>query len=292
MIEIRYFIKILLYKIILQRSKGFGTNFKDTSTSEIYSVNVQNQTSVFGSQRSLLDTSSAFGHSSNHSPLISPQFVNSPQYVAAIPVQPMIAATTFSNQALIQPLRPTFEYIPSNVVLTSTQNQIQDQLQKKHEELKHLIQKQQEELRRVSEQLMIARYGIVPTLVTSHFPIVKSDSNSKNSCNVSHISSMSRHSEEASHVSNSNIKRSHFSTHDNVSTEEKIEPSYEKNEFTFNYSDNMQNLQESYTRSIEDKPSVSSQKTENEITTCEISSKAFEKSSSTSSIEGSDLKEK
>lgn len=49
--------------------------------------------------------------------------------------------------------------------MTSAQNQIQDELQRKHEELQQLIVHQQEELRRVSEQLFIARYGILTPLL-------------------------------------------------------------------------------------------------------------------------------
>lgn len=99
-------------------------------------------------------------------------FLNS-QYIAAIPVQPMIATSAFPSQAIMQPISSPLDYLQSNVVLTPAQNQIQDQLQRKHEELKHLIQKQKEELRRVSEQLMMARYGISPTVVTSTFSAVE-----------------------------------------------------------------------------------------------------------------------
>lgn len=51
------------------------------------------------------------------------------------------------------------------IVMTPAQNQIQDELQRKHEELQQLIVHQQEELRRVSEQLFIARYGILTPLL-------------------------------------------------------------------------------------------------------------------------------
>lgn len=43
--------------------------------------------------------------------------------------------------------------------MTPAQNQIQDELQRKHEELQQLIMHQQEELRKVSEQLL--KYGIL-----------------------------------------------------------------------------------------------------------------------------------
>lgn len=46
-----------------------------------------------------------------------------------------------------------------NIVMTPAQNQIQDELQRKHEELQQLIMHQQEELRKVSEQLL--KYGIL-----------------------------------------------------------------------------------------------------------------------------------
>jgi hypothetical protein len=63
--------------------------------------------------------------------------MDQPQYIAtAIPVQPFTA-------------------------VLSPQNQIQDHLQRKHEELQKLIIEQQNELRRVSEQLFMARYGII-----------------------------------------------------------------------------------------------------------------------------------
>lgn len=54
--------------------------------------------------------------------------------------------------------------------MTPAQSQIQDQLQRKHEELQHLIVQQQEELRRVSEQLLMARYGLLPSIVNVSLP--------------------------------------------------------------------------------------------------------------------------
>lgn len=52
-----------------------------------------------------------------------------------------------------------------NIVMTPAQNQIQDELQRKHEELQQLIMHQQEELRKVSEQLL--KYGILSLNVSS-----------------------------------------------------------------------------------------------------------------------------
>ncbi|XP_011298650.1 circadian locomoter output cycles protein kaput isoform X2 [Fopius arisanus] len=52
-----------------------------------------------------------------------------------------------------------------SIVMTNSLSQNQDELQRKHEELQQLIVHQQEELRRVSEQLFIARYGILSPLM-------------------------------------------------------------------------------------------------------------------------------
>ncbi|XP_028982330.1 circadian locomoter output cycles protein kaput isoform X2 [Diachasma alloeum] len=54
---------------------------------------------------------------------------------------------------------------PSSIVMTTALSQNEDELQRKHEELQQLIVHQQEELRRVSEQLFIARYGILSPLM-------------------------------------------------------------------------------------------------------------------------------
>lgn len=50
-----------------------------------------------------------------------------------------------------------------NLVMTSTQSQLQADLQKKHAELQAIIGQQQQELRRVSEQLLMARLGFLPS---------------------------------------------------------------------------------------------------------------------------------
>lgn len=54
--------------------------------------------------------------------------------------------------------------------MTSTQTILQDQLQRKHEELQQLIVHQQDELRRVSEQLIMARYGM-PVVTVPYAPV-------------------------------------------------------------------------------------------------------------------------
>jgi circadian locomoter output cycles kaput protein len=56
--------------------------------------------------------------------------------------------------------------------MSPAQNHIQDHLQRKHEELQKLIVQQQDELRRVSEQLFMARHGIIPSIVNVSVPFV------------------------------------------------------------------------------------------------------------------------
>ncbi|XP_066591739.1 circadian locomoter output cycles protein kaput isoform X2 [Prorops nasuta] len=87
--------------------------------------------------------------------------------------------TTLNMQPVVNaeyppPSNPAINTLPASdilhqqgIVMTSTQNQIQDELQRKHEELQQLIVHQQEELRRVSEQLFIARYGILSPLLNA-----------------------------------------------------------------------------------------------------------------------------
>ncbi|RZB94416.1 clock, partial [Asbolus verrucosus] len=83
------------------------------------------------------------------------QFLEPPQYVTAIPMQPMISG--FSPSAVLSPLQPI-----DNVIMTPVQTQIQMDLQRKHAELQAIIGQQQAELRRVSEQLLMARLGLLP----------------------------------------------------------------------------------------------------------------------------------
>lgn len=53
--------------------------------------------------------------------------------------------------------------------MTTSQTLMHDQLQRKHEELQALIVHQQDELRRVSEQLLMTRYGVPIVNVTLPF---------------------------------------------------------------------------------------------------------------------------
>ncbi|XP_053689344.1 circadian locomoter output cycles protein kaput [Sabethes cyaneus] len=106
-------------------------------------------------------------------------FIEPQQYLAAIPVQPVAGFPPEGTAGVLSPIPPTspaaFAVHPNvstgtgGVVLTPAQNQVQGHLQRKHEELQHLIMQQQEELRRVQEQLLMARYGLLPSIVTLPF---------------------------------------------------------------------------------------------------------------------------
>lgn len=60
--------------------------------------------------------------------------------------------------------QPVSEMLHRDAIITSTQSHIQNQLQRKHEELQQLIIKQQEELQLVSEQLHLAQRGMLPVV--------------------------------------------------------------------------------------------------------------------------------
>ncbi|KAF7284627.1 hypothetical protein GWI33_021819 [Rhynchophorus ferrugineus] len=82
-------------------------------------------------------------------------FLEPTQYVAAIPLQPVL--TSYSHpQAVISPLTNV-----DNLIMAPVQNQLQVDLQRKQAELQAIIGQQQQELRRVSEQLLMARLGLL-----------------------------------------------------------------------------------------------------------------------------------
>ncbi|KAL7050410.1 hypothetical protein ACKWTF_004070 [Chironomus riparius] len=136
--------------------------------------------------------------------IIGTPFIDQSQYITAIPVQPVLTApTSFPTSAtVISPILPPPDYVHSNVVLTPAQNQIQDHLQRKHEELQKLIVQQQDELRRVSEQLFMARYGILPSIVNVTLPFVaplESSSTDNTGENNRYISTSSHMSQQSYH---------------------------------------------------------------------------------------------
>ncbi|XP_029053404.2 circadian locomoter output cycles protein kaput-like isoform X1 [Osmia bicornis bicornis] len=97
---------------------------------------------------------------------------------ATVNLQPVVS-TAFAAPAtpIVSTLSTPEMLHQQGIVMTPAQNQIQDELQRKHEELQQLIVHQQEELRRVSEQLFIARYGILSPLLNASMPY-----NATNAC--------------------------------------------------------------------------------------------------------------
>ncbi|KAL7295953.1 hypothetical protein TKK_0010803 [Trichogramma kaykai] len=98
-----------------------------------------------------------------------PDYLEPTQY-ASVTVDPLVAEAYPPNTAIIAPLQATEILQQQGLVMPPAPNQIQDELQRKHEELQQLIVHQQEELRRVSEQLLIARYGIFSPLLNVGVP--------------------------------------------------------------------------------------------------------------------------
>nr|XP_031837017.1 circadian locomoter output cycles protein kaput isoform X3 [Nomia melanderi]XP_031837018.1 circadian locomoter output cycles protein kaput isoform X3 [Nomia melanderi] len=97
-------------------------------------------------------------------------FMEQAQY-ATVNLQPVVTTGFATPAGQILSTVPTHEMLhQQGIVMTPQQNQIQDELQRKHEELQQLIVHQQEELRRVSEQLFIARYGILSPLLNAGMP--------------------------------------------------------------------------------------------------------------------------
>lgn len=95
-------------------------------------------------------------------------------YIEPNYTESIISAVPATN--FLSPAPPVTVTLPSTMVVNPqsitaiSQNQMQSELQRKHEELQQLIVHQQEELRRVSEQLLIARYGILSPLINTNLP--------------------------------------------------------------------------------------------------------------------------
>ncbi|KAM7358345.1 circadian locomoter output cycles kaput protein Clock isoform 2-T2 [Cochliomyia hominivorax] len=111
--------------------------------------------------------------------LMTPTFLEPPQYLTAIPVQPVIAP--FPVAPVISPLPNQSDMLAGPVIMTPTQSQLQEQLQRKHDELQKLIMQQQDELRIVSEQLLLARYTLLqPMMPVNYNNPVTVGNNSRN----------------------------------------------------------------------------------------------------------------
>ncbi|XP_046389957.1 circadian locomoter output cycles protein kaput [Ischnura elegans] len=94
-------------------------------------------------------------HHANH---LQPQQPSTPQFL----VQQTLQHTSHQQQQQQQPQQQSAHHL----VMTCAQSVMQERLQRKHAALQRLIVQQQEELRRVSEQLVMARYGLYPVEAT------------------------------------------------------------------------------------------------------------------------------
>ncbi|XP_036337426.1 circadian locomoter output cycles protein kaput [Rhagoletis pomonella] len=103
------------------------------------------------------------------SQIVGPTFLEPSQYLAAIPVQPVIAQFPVAPVLSPLPINNQADMISGAVVMTPTQTQLQDQLQRKHDELQKLIMQQQDELRMVSEQLLLARYKLLQPMLPMNY---------------------------------------------------------------------------------------------------------------------------
>ncbi|KAH1003794.1 hypothetical protein HUJ04_003649 [Dendroctonus ponderosae] len=106
--------------------------------------------------------------SSPHQPEDIPRQAQ-PLHLAAAQLQNQTQYLDPSQFAALQPVATSYQPQPvllsplsvENVVITPAPNQLQVNLQRKQAELQAIIEQQQQELRRVSEQLLMARLGLL-----------------------------------------------------------------------------------------------------------------------------------
>ncbi|XP_056634117.1 circadian locomoter output cycles protein kaput isoform X3 [Diorhabda sublineata] len=97
------------------------------------------------------------GESTNDEP--SPWSVSSPTETSVVRHGSASDCTSMSADS---PASRQSSHRVDNIVMPNAQSQLQVDLQRKHAELQAVIGQQQQELRRVSEQLLMARLGILP----------------------------------------------------------------------------------------------------------------------------------
>ncbi|VEN41888.1 unnamed protein product [Callosobruchus maculatus] len=131
-------------------------------TSKTVPVN-QQQTPPDQTQHQPVPLSPPQQHMLTATQAMSPQsFVEPPppQYVAAIPLQSATIVPNFATSPPAAVLSPLPQV--DNMVMSPAQSHLQADLQRKHAQLQAIIDQQQQELRRVSEQLLMARLGLLP----------------------------------------------------------------------------------------------------------------------------------
>lgn len=132
----------------ISRSKGTSANSSVASKTQMLQIDTRHQQQQQQqSQQSLLEVDQSCINFMEHSQYagVNLQSVNTDFETPSVPIISSLPTQEMLHQ--------------QNIVMTPAQNQIQDELQRKHEELQQLIMHQQEELRKVSEQLL--KYGIL-----------------------------------------------------------------------------------------------------------------------------------
>ncbi|KAL5282505.1 CLOCK family protein [Megaselia abdita] len=138
-------------------------------------------------------TSCQFAQSPSHYSIRTPQivghtFLEPQQYLAAIPVQPVLPTIPFATASSIIPTFSSSSEVLQGVVMTPAAIQ----LQRKHDELQKRIMSQQQELRRVSEQLIVAK-----NLHRFNIPVTyNSSKHSNNDAKVYNLSSLNHLNEK------------------------------------------------------------------------------------------------
>ncbi|RXG56716.1 Neuronal PAS domain-containing protein 2 [Armadillidium vulgare] len=81
--------------------------------------------------------------------------------VAAVPLTSVIPVQPVVTNNLVRFTNPSStEDLQHSIIMSYEQQQLQEQLKRKHSELQQHIMRQQEELRKVNEQLIMAQYGV------------------------------------------------------------------------------------------------------------------------------------
>ncbi|CAH0390848.1 unnamed protein product [Bemisia tabaci] len=114
-------------------------------------------------------TNNASSHSSQQIPQSRSMSVKPQPAMTFYEMPPAVynlaAVPSYPIQGTVSPnVPPELLRTSQPLVMASNQSEIQDQLQRKHEELQQLIVQQQEELRKIHEQLIMAKCGFLPPM--------------------------------------------------------------------------------------------------------------------------------
>uniref|UniRef100_A0A8D8SI98 Circadian locomoter output cycles protein kaput n=1 Tax=Cacopsylla melanoneura TaxID=428564 RepID=A0A8D8SI98_9HEMI len=141
----------------------------------------------------------------------------------AFPVKPLLAPG-FPSHSPISPASLVTSMTNQRMPVPSLESHnIQYELQRKHEQLQQMIVQQQEELRRVSEQLIMAKYGLLPAMLNTSPLGLESYSQHPPSQNPTSISPRTtlyttQQSSDVDPSYNNNVSRRTHSQHSHQST--------------------------------------------------------------------------